>query len=138
MKPLSVAHAPSITMKTFTYAVLKLLCIFEANLNFMHLWQQIQSCLFEEIYCYFNLIWSWNLFIYCIIILQVSQKNGVSQTVPENVNRSEHEHVLTLDKNLVFILKYYKTVIQIGKLSTKWFLQTMINSWMNNICRYWY
>ena len=56
---------------------------------------------------------------YCIIILQVSQKNGVSQTVPENVNRSEHEHVLTLDKNLVFILKYYKTVIQIGKLSAK-------------------
>jgi len=50
---------------------------------------------------------------------KVSQKNGVSQTVPENVNRSEHEHVLTLDKNLVFILKYYKTVIQIGKLSTK-------------------
>merc|ERR1719342_1121773 len=50
---------------------------------------------------------------------KVSQKNGVSQTVPENVNRSEHEHVLTLDKNLVFILKYYKTVIQIGKLSAK-------------------
>jgi len=55
----------------------------------------------------------------CNTNVKVSQKNGVSQTVPENVNRSEHEHVLTLDKNLVFILKYYKTVIQIGKLSTK-------------------
>jgi len=55
----------------------------------------------------------------CNANVKVSQKNGVSQTVPENVNRSEHEHVLTLDKNLVFILKYYKTVIQIGKLSTK-------------------
>jgi len=52
-----------------------------------------------------------------LIPSKVSEKDGVSQTVPDTGNRSDHEHVLTLDKNLVFILKYYKTVIQLGKLS---------------------